>query len=73
MAALDRGNEAIQKQDTRLYLKAAYDLLKPIATIDNINFSQRDDLVRYGASGLARNWKMRQQLRSKRFTTPSPR
>jgi DNA polymerase V len=38
-------------------------------TIDNINFSQRDDAVKYVASGLKRNWKMRQELRSKRFTT----
>jgi len=37
--------------------------------IDNINFSQRDDIVKYVASGLQRNWKMRQELRSKRFTT----
>ncbi len=37
--------------------------------IDNINFSQRDDVVKYVASGLNRNWKMRQELRSKRFTT----
>ena len=37
--------------------------------IDNINFSQRDDLVKYLASGLKRNWKMRQELRSKRFTS----
>lgn len=38
-------------------------------TIDNINFSQRNDVVKYVATGLARNWKMRQQLRSKRFTS----
>jgi len=37
--------------------------------IDNINFSQRPDIVKYVASGLKRNWKMRQELRSKRFTT----
>lgn len=37
--------------------------------IDNINFSHRDDAVKYAASGLKRNWKMRQELRSKRFTT----
>ncbi len=37
--------------------------------IDNINFSQRDDVVKYAASGTKRNWKMRQELRSKRFTT----
>ena len=38
-------------------------------TIDNINFSMRDDVLKYVASGLKRNWKMRQELRSKRFTT----
>jgi DNA polymerase V len=37
--------------------------------VDNINFSQRDDIIKYVASGLERNWKMRQELRSKRFTT----
>jgi len=37
--------------------------------IDNINFSQRDDIVKYVASGIQRNWKMRQELRSNRFTT----
>jgi DNA polymerase V len=37
--------------------------------VDNINFSHRDDMVKYVASGLKRNWKMRQELRSKRFTT----
>jgi DNA polymerase V len=37
--------------------------------IDNINFSMRDDMVKFVASGLTRNWKMRQEMRSKRFTT----
>jgi DNA polymerase V len=37
--------------------------------VDNINFSHRDDVIKYVASGLKRNWKMRQELRSKRFTT----
>ena len=37
--------------------------------VDNINFSHRDDVVKYVASGLKRNWKMRQELRSKRYTT----
>lgn len=37
--------------------------------IDNINFSQRNDMVKYAASGLTRNWKMRQELRSQRYTT----
>ena len=38
-------------------------------TIDNINFSMRDDAVKFVARGLRRNWKMRQELRSNRFTT----
>ncbi|MFM1794188.1 MAG: hypothetical protein RL642_573 [Bacteroidota bacterium] len=37
--------------------------------LDNINFSMRDDIVKFAASGLSRNWKMRQEMRSKRFTT----
>jgi DNA polymerase V len=38
-------------------------------TIDNINFSMRDDMVKFASSGLSRNWKMRQEMRSKRSTT----
>jgi DNA polymerase V len=37
--------------------------------IDNINFSQRDDVLKFAASGTTRDWKMRQELRSKRHTT----
>jgi DNA polymerase V len=37
--------------------------------LDNINFSMRDDVVKYVASGLKRNWKMRQEMRSGRYTT----
>jgi len=37
--------------------------------MDNINFSMRDDVVKYVASGLSRNWKMRQEMRSGRYTT----
>ncbi len=37
--------------------------------MDNINYSMRDDAVKYVASGLKRNWKMRQDLISGRFTT----
>lgn len=35
----------------------------------NINFSMRDDVLKFATSGLSRNWKMRQELRSKRYTT----
>jgi DNA polymerase V len=37
--------------------------------IDNVNFSMRDDVVKFAASGTRKNWKMRQEYRSKRHTT----
>jgi DNA polymerase V len=40
-----------------------------MSTVDNINFAMRDDTLKFASSGVAKNWKMRQELRSKRFTT----
>jgi DNA polymerase V len=37
--------------------------------MDNINFSQRDDVLKFASSGTTRDWKMRQELRSGRYTT----
>jgi len=37
--------------------------------IDNINFSQRDDVLKFATSGTTRDWKMRQEMRSGRYTT----
>ncbi|HMD00911.1 MAG TPA: DUF4113 domain-containing protein, partial [Ferruginibacter sp.] len=37
--------------------------------VDNVNFSMRDDVVKFAASGMKKNWKMRQEMRSKRYTT----
>lgn len=37
--------------------------------IDNINFSMRDDIVKFASSGTEKDWKMRQELRSPRYTT----
>lgn len=37
--------------------------------VDNVNFSMRDDVLKFAASGTTRDWKMRQELRSKRYTT----
>jgi DNA polymerase V len=37
--------------------------------IDNVNFSQRDDVLKFAASGTARNWKMQQNFISNRYTT----
>jgi len=40
-----------------------------MSMIDNINFSQRDDVLKFAATGTTRDWKMRQELRSPRYTT----
>ena len=40
-----------------------------MSTIDNVNFSMRDDTVKFAASGLQKDWKMRQELRSGRHST----
>ncbi len=37
--------------------------------IDNVNFSMRDDMIKYAASGTTRNWKMRQAHHSPRYTS----
>ena len=50
--------DVIRKDDNRL-----------MEMIDNVNFSQRDDILKFAASGTTRNWKMRQELRSPRYTT----
>lgn len=42
---------------------------KLMSMIDNINFSQGDDILKFAASGTTRDWKMRQEHRSKRYTT----
>ena len=47
-------------QNTRRFLMSA---------LDNINFSMRDDMVKFASSGMEKNWKMRQELRSLRHTT----
>lgn len=38
-------------------------------TIDNVNFSMRDDAVKFCSSGMNKNWKMRQELRSGRYSS----
>ena len=40
-----------------------------MSALDNVNFSMRDDMVKFARSGTKRNWKMRQEMRSKRHTT----
>lgn len=40
-----------------------------MSTMDNVNFAMRDDILKFASSGTTRNWKMRQELRSPRYTT----
>ncbi len=40
-----------------------------MSMIDNVNFAMRDDVLKFASSGTSRNWKMRQELRSPRYTT----
>ena len=37
--------------------------------LDNVNFAMRGDIIKFAASGTKRDWKMRQELRSPRYTT----
>ncbi len=37
--------------------------------LDNVNFAMRDDVLKFARSGTTRNWKMRQDLRSPRYTS----
>jgi len=40
-----------------------------MSTIDNINFAMRNDIIQFATAGTKRNWKMRQELRSPRYTS----
>jgi DNA polymerase V len=40
-----------------------------MSAIDNVNFSMRDDVVKFCAAGVNKDWKMRQELRSKRHSS----
>lgn len=37
--------------------------------MDNVNFSMRDDIIKFATVGTTRNWKMRQELHSARYTS----
>ncbi|MEO5945111.1 MAG: Y-family DNA polymerase [Ferruginibacter sp.] len=40
-----------------------------MSMLDNVNFAMRDDMIKFAASGTKRDWKMRMELRSPRYTT----
>lgn len=52
-----------------LFTEAKNNNRKLMDAIDNINFSQRDDVLKFATSGTSRNWKMRQEMHSPRYTT----
>ncbi len=37
--------------------------------MDNVNSSMQSDMLRFASAGIKKNWKMRQEMRSNRFTT----
>ncbi|MEP6674009.1 MAG: Y-family DNA polymerase [Ferruginibacter sp.] len=40
-----------------------------MSMLDNVNFAMRDDIVKFATSGTKRDWKMRMELRSPRYTS----
>jgi DNA polymerase V len=38
-------------------------------TLDNVNFGIREDALHFGSTGIKKNWKMRQELRSGRYSS----
>jgi DNA polymerase V len=40
-----------------------------MSMVDNVNFAMRDDVIKFAASGTTRDWKMRMEMRSPRYTT----
>ena len=40
-----------------------------MSMMDNVNFALRDDMVKFAASGTKRDWKMRVEMRSPRYTS----
>ncbi|MGN6530966.1 MAG: DUF4113 domain-containing protein, partial [Ginsengibacter sp.] len=42
---------------------------KLMGKMDNINFSMRNDAIKFASSGILRNWRMRQDFISPRYTS----
>jgi len=42
---------------------------KIMEKMDNINFSMRNDVIKFASSGILRNWRMRQDFISQRYTS----
>lgn len=59
--------DAIQKNLFNHDMRPQQRLL--MQAVDNLNFSMRDDVVKFARAGVGKHWKMRQELRSGRYTT----
>ncbi|MFZ9718567.1 MAG: DUF4113 domain-containing protein, partial [Chitinophagaceae bacterium] len=60
-------DDAIQKNLFNHDMRPQQRLL--MQAVDNLNFSIRDDEVKFARAGVGKHWKMRQELRSGRYTT----
>jgi DNA polymerase V len=38
-------------------------------TVDNLNFSMRNDIIKFASSGVKNNWKMRREFHSPKYTS----
>jgi DNA polymerase V len=54
---------------TGLFTPVKEENRKLMEALDNINFSMRDDKVKYATSGTEHNWKMQRNFHSPRYTT----
>ena len=55
-----QGNLFLEKQNSKRLL---------MGMLDNINFAMRNDVLKFAASGTDRDWKMRMEMRSPRYTS----
>ncbi|MBC7423723.1 MAG: DUF4113 domain-containing protein, partial [Ferruginibacter sp.] len=42
---------------------------KLMSMLDNVNFAMRGNMVKFASVGINKDWKMRQELRSPRYTS----
>src|SRR4029079_1289037 len=64
------GLEPDRSVQGNLFLSPAKNSYRSLMSmVDNVNFGMRDDIIKLAASGTTRDWKMRQELRSPRYTS----
>jgi DNA polymerase V len=64
------GLEPDESIQANLFLSPAKNSYRSLMSmVDNVNFGMRDDIIKFAVSGTTRDWKMRQELRSPRYTS----